>query len=431
MIKTIKNTPSRHLTGLVMAAALVTLTSCDSSSSSADNPGNDQDLFANSDAMNERFGTKTSRELEPQTDEATRTALVSALNDFSLTMHQTIASGAPNEGSVESGLSAALALLLTSAATGGDTYAGLRTLLGIDALDEDSVHTAVNELSLMLESRANDDLVLLTANRVFVKPELDLQTQFLDRATGDYGAPVTEADFANAPQEVADEINGWVSQQTNDFIPTIVDQLPTNTVFAILNAIFLDAKWKDTYDSTGERSFNTIDGSLSTVEYFGGRSDLPRLVRDDLTAIEIPYGGDEVAMLIMMPDSLDSFEASLNAESLSEIVNSMETRDVTFNVPNWEQSSELDLMDLLAPAGLPASPWDFERLVNGGTGLDVIARQRAKIEVDKDGTRAAAVTLVAGIESIGEFITIDQPFAYVLRDRTTGVVLFTGRVVAP
>lgn len=431
MIKSIKSAPSRHLPGLVLAAALLTLTGCDSSSSSADSSGTDQALFTNSDAVNERFGTRMSRELEPQVDEATRAALVTALNDFSLTMHQAIATGAPNEGSVESGLSAALALMLTSAATGGDTYAGLTALLGVDAINAEDVHAAINELSLMLESRANDDLILLTANRVFVKPDLDLQTLFLDRATGDYGAPVTEADFANAPQEVADEINGWVSQQTNDFIPTIINQLPTNTVFAILNAIFLDAQWRDTYESTGKRPFNAIDGSVATVENFGGRSVFPRLIRDDLTAIEIPYGGDEIAMLIMMPESLASFEASLNAESLSEIVNSMENADVTFNVPNWEQSSDLDLMELLAPAGLPASPWDFERLVNGGTGLEVIARQRAKIEVDKDGTRAAAVTLVAGIESIGEFITIDQPFAYVLRDRTTGVVLFTGRVVAP
>ncbi len=421
----------KGVASLVMAAAIASLFACDSSSDNADATNNGETLFASSEAVNERFGTLTTRELEPQVDEATRAALITALNDFSLTLHQAIAAQSPNEGSVESGLSAALAFLLTSAATGGDTYSGLTSLLGVDVLNEDDIHAAVNELSLILESRANEDLILHTANRVFVRPGLDLQTAFLDTATGDYGAPVTEADFAAAPQEVADEINGWVSQQTNDFIPSIINQLPTNTVFAILNAIFLDAKWEDTYEDVGERAFTAIDGSVTNVENFGGRSMLPWLVRDDLSAIEIPYGGGEIAMLILVPESIQSFEASLSATSLAEIVSSMEERDVTFNVPNWEQNSELDLMDILAPAGIPASPWNFERLVNGGTALEVIARQRAKIEVDKDGTRAAAVTLVAGIESIGEFVSIDKPFVYVLRDRTTGVALFTGRVVAP
>ncbi len=402
-----------------------------SSSNNAEQQSNGASLFSDSEAVNERFGTLTARELSPQVDEPTRSALVRSLNNFSFDVHRAVSSGAPNEGSVESGYSAAVALAFASAATGGNTYNSLITLLGIDALPEDDVHAALNELALQLESRTNDDLVLRTANRIFVKPGLDLQTGFLDTATVDFGAPVTEADFSGAPEEVASEVNGWVSDQTDGFIPTIIDVFDPNTVFALLNAIFLDASWQDEFDTKGDQAFTSIDGSTTNVPSFGGRSTFPVLSQANLTALEIPYGGGELAMLILMPSDLDAFEASLNTDTFDEMIDSLELSDVDITVPNWQLSSELDLMQLLSPYGLPANPWNFERLVNGGTSLEVLARQRARIEVDENGTRAAAVTLVAGNASVPEPLIINRPFFYALRDRTTGTVLFTGRVVSP
>jgi len=136
-------------------------------------------------------------------------------------------------------------------------------------------------------------------------------------------------------------------------------------------------------------------------------------------------------MLLLMPAELESFELSLNNDVLSGIIDTLEVLELEITVPAWQLASDLDLMELLAPLGLPESPWNFERLVTGGTSLDVIARQKARIEVDENGTRAAAVTVVAADESAPEFLAIDQPFVYVLRDRTTGVILFTGRVLEP
>ena len=438
------------------AAVLLVLTACDGGSSADGNPssnppvaqeapaspseppvvaGPDPDapasVFGDFDAVVERFGTRTTRELDPDVDEATRAAVVRALNDFSFDLHRAIAGRAPADGSVESGYSAAVALTLASAATGGDTRAALAALLGTDALAEDDVHAALNALALALESRTNDDLVLRTANRVFVQPGLALRDDFLDVATADYGAPVTEADFAGEPDAVAEAVNTWVSTQTDGFIPTIIDRFDSSTVFALLNAIFLDAGWRDDYVALGERPFTGLDGTATEVASFGGRSELPRLVRDDLTALEIPYGGDELAMLILVPASLDGFEAALDADSLATLVGEFTRADVDFVVPNWEQSASLDLGELLAPLGLPANPWDFARLTEPGASLDVAAIQRARIEVDENGTRAAAVTLVDGDTSVPESIAIDRPFVYALRDRTSGTVLFTGRVVAP
>ncbi len=414
-----------------VATALLTLVACSSSSDSDSEPANGQSGISASEHLTERFGSVTSRNASPEVSETTRETYIAALNNFSFNLHRVNSEQAPQEGAVASGYSAAVALAMGAAATGEPTLSSLNTVLGFDSLDETDLHEAINELALALDSRSNEDLILRTANRVFVKPQLALQTDFLDALTSHFGAPVTEADFAGAPAAVADDINGWVSEQTDGFIPKIADQFNPNTVFALLNAIFLDAKWRDEYTSADDQPFTNIDNVEVQVPSFTGRSSLPRLVSDELTAIEIPYGGNELAMLILMPTDITAFEASLNNASINSVIDSMENRDVQFVVPNWQQESELDLMNLLAPLGLPQNPWVFERLVNGGTNLDVIAKQVAKIEVDKDGTRAAAVTLVAGVTSVPESININRPFVYALRDRTSGAILFTGRVVAP
>ena len=436
---------TRRFFGLVLVASLGLLCACSDSSITAPDSSVDSDSsitvpdssvdngagFADSEAVNERFGALTSRDLLPEVDEVTRSTVVAAINDFSIKLHNAIGSASPAQGSIESGFSAAIALSFASAATGGNTLSELATLLGLDALDESVVPPALNELSLQLENRSNDDLDLRTANRLFVRPGLELQNRFLDIATSDYGAPVTEADFAGSPEEVAEEVNAWVSDQTNGFIPTIIERFDTNTVFALLNAIFLDATWQDSFIEKSNQPFTKLDGTTVNVQGFGGRASLPRLVREDLTALEIPYAGGELAMLLLMPAELESFELSLNNEVLSGIIDTLEVLELEITVPAWQLASDLDLMELLAPLGLPESPWNFERLVMGGTSLDVIARQKARIEVDENGTRAAAVTVVAADESAPEFLAIDQPFVYVLRDRTTGVILFTGRVLEP
>ncbi len=419
--------------------ALMALASCGGSTPSS-NPTSDPDngvspsmpsSLNSSDAVNERFGTLTSRNTIPEIDEESQASVVSAINDFSLKVHRAVVDTAPTDSSIESGYSAAVALSLAYAGTAGSTQLALANTLGVDDINEAVLHKANNALALELISRGNDDLVLHTANQIFVRPGLALQDSFLDTSTGDYGAPVVEADFASANEEVTRVVNAWVAEQTDDFIPNIVNGFSPQTVFALLNTIFLDAGWQDEYQAIGQREFTTLDSTITTVESFSGRSQLPLLRTDDLLALEIPYGGGDIAMLILMPDSLAAFEPSLNADSVQSVVNSMTITDVNFTVPNWNDEADLDLVELLTPSGFPENPWDFGRMIEGGASLQVLAKQKARIEVDENGTRAAAVTLVAGVESVPEFVNINRPFVYLIRDRQTGLILFTGRVVSP
>lgn len=392
--------------------------------------------FADSDAFSERYASRTGRDA-PDIDAATLDALVLALDDFSFDLHRAAVATAPAAGTVSSGYGAATALSLALAGTAGDTRTGLANLLGVDALDEASVHAGMNALAQALVARSNDDLVLRTANRAFVRPGLPLADAYLDVAVGDYGAPVTEADFAGATDEVTRLVNAWVSDSTDGFIDAIVDRFDPATVLALLNAVFLDATWQDAWQDLGTMDFGRLDGGSGEVPAFGGRATLGTLTRAGLRGVELPYAGGELAMLILVPDDLAGFEAGLDATGLAALVDALAPTDVRLRVPKWDDAAELDLSALLAPLGLPANPWNVGRMIADPAAADVgvLALQRARIEVDENGTRAAAVTGVVGVTStpVEEPVAfdVDRPFVYVLRDRTTGTVLFTGRVVAP
>ena len=394
------------------------------------------DGFADSDAFTERFGTRTARDANPDVDDATRDALVDALNDFSLELHRAVASADPGAGTVSSGYGAATALSLALAGTAGDTRSALANLLGVAAIDESAVHAGMNALAQALEARSNDDLVLRTANRAFVRPGLALRDTYLDVAVGDYGAPVTEADFAGATDEVTRRVNAWVSARTDGFIDSIVERVDPGTVFALLNALFLDAAWSDTWSELAPLDFTTADGTTAPVPAFGGRETLGTVEADGVRGVELPYAGGELAMLILVPDELASFEGTLDAAALDALVAGLASSEVQLRVPKWEDDADIDLSTLLAPLGLPANPWDFGRMIESDAPtVDVTALQKARIEVDENGTRAAAVTGVVGVTSLppGDPVVfdVDRPFVYVLRDRPTGTVLFTGRVLDP
>ena len=393
--------------------------------------------FADSDAFTERFSTRTSRAEDPAIDVATLDALVDALNDFSLDLHRAVAGSDPGADAISSGYGAATALSLALAGTAGDTRSGLANLLGVAAIDENAVHAGMNALAQTLEDRSNEDLVLRTANRAFVRPGLPLIEDYLDVAVGDYGAPLTEADFAGSPDEVTRLVNAWVADSTDGFIDAIVDRLEPSTVFVLLNALFLDAAWADRWEEIDALDFLSDGVTATPVPAFGGRATLDTVEADGVRGVELPYAGGELAMLILVPADLLAFESALDAVSLDALVADLTAADVQLRVPTWEDEADIALSTLLAPLGLPANPWDFGRMVDdpGATGIDVRALQKARIEVDEDGTRAAAVTGVVGTTSapVDEPLAfdVDRPFVYLLRDRVTGTVLFAGRVLDP
>ncbi len=438
----------------VLSAAL-TVTAC--SSDDDDNPGSGNDapsddvpannvpvdgdsLFSTSTIAEERFANVTERNTDPAVTADTVAAVIEGLNGFSIDLHSRIVGEHPDENTIGSGYSIALAVSLLRAAAAGEVDSALANVTGVDDVAEGDLHLAMNRIALDLDSRSNDGLLLRSANRLFTHPEQNFTESFMDTATGEYGAPATEIDFQAHADEAITLINDWVSAQTNDLIPELLTELNPDTIAVIVNAMLLDALWETEFHERRNRSFESLDGSSAMVESFGGTQTLATMQDENLTAVEIPYKGYDVAMLVVQPEDIGAFEASLTAERIATLQDSMVHSKVDITMPKWNTTTRFDPLELLATSGFPQNPVVLDDLLEddpAGTPYPLQAVHEAVIEVDETGTRAAAATAIGigaaaapGEEEEPKIIEINRPFLYFLIDKPSGLLLFSGRTVS-
>ncbi len=379
------------------------------------------------------FANVTERETSPGADGGVVNAVVAGANDFALRFFKA-AIGSPIDNAVIGNYSLSTALFLTMAGTGGETTDAFASMLGVESVEPSRLHPAVNALDLILEGRAADGISLSTANKAFVQEGLELRDEFLDIAVGSYGAPVAAVDFMGAPDEVTKAVNTWVSEQTEGFIDKLTDGYSLETVVVLANAMYLKASWAVEFHRLEQPGrFTTIDGETVEVEMMGHDEYLPLYMTESVTAVELPYKGGNLSLVVVVPSSdLAGFEADLDARSLEEITGGLEESGIHLEMPIWSTKTDVEALDPLHKIGLPAD-YDFSGMLDDGEVgyfIDSITHV-ARIDVDETGTTAGAATDVAIAASHGPTVPIDRPFLYFIRDRGSGVILFMGHVTDP
>jgi serpin B len=161
---------------------------------------------------------------------------------------------------------------------------------------------------------------------------------------------------------------------------------------------------------------------------------LPSATSDAYQAVEIPYGGGALSMVVIVPNDLAAYEAALTPESLAATIASIQDGGIHLSLPKWTAATHVSLNDTLAALGMPTAfsgAADFSGMVDGGgLSLDRVEHE-AFVEVDERGTRAAAATGGAVVSSHGPTVVVNRPYLYVIRDRGAGTILFIGRVTDP
>lgn len=383
-----------------------------------------------------RYGGLTERSMDIDADGRNTTAAVAAMNDFAIDLYTSVSSS-ESGNVVVSPYSVTFTLGMIYAGARGDTAAEMATVL--HAEDVARWQEGINAYDLTLDARTAGSPTTWTAgNKVWTMPGLALRDDYLDVLTGVYGSPLAEADFAADPDGERQVINGWVEDQTNDLIPELFPEgsLHASTVMVLVNAIALDAPWEFPFDpaSTSDQPFTRADGSTVNVATMHYDEYLPSAVTEEYQAVELPYGGGALSMVVVMPNDLAEFEANLTTDSLTGVFDSITDGGIHLSLPKWSARTHLTLNDTLAEMGMPTAfgdGADFSGMVDGGgLWLDRVEHE-AFIEVDEEGTRAAAATGGAMLGSHGPTVTIDQPYFYAIRDRGAGTVLFIGRVTDP
>lgn len=340
------------------------------------------------------------------------------------------------------------ALAMTYAGAEGDTAAEMEDVLHYTLGDD--THEAFAGMAHALAEReeTEDDLegdevdafILRVVNALWGREGYPWREEFLETLEDHYGAGLREADFEGDPDGERERINAWVADATEDRIDELLPpgSIPANTVFVITNAIYFLASWLSEFDpdDTENEPFTALEGEETTVPMMHQHLEAGYAELDDVRALELQYVGEEVSMVLMLPDegTFEAFEASLDADRLFTIFDELSRAEGDVALPRFEIESEVRLSDVLTEMGMerPFGDADFGGMVENGGGIwiDEIYHD-AFVSVDEEGTEAAAATAVVGVDSAppnwGE-LRFDRPFVFCIRDRPTDSVLFLGRV---
>ncbi len=311
--------------------------------------------------------------------------------------------------------------------------------------------------------KVDNKVTLNIANAIFLNKNYTLKPQFEQDMQTYYDAKAEALDF-KAP-ETLNHINSWASEKTNGMIPTILDDIDPLMVSYLLNAIYFKADWASKFDlkNTKNETFTPENGNSSTDIPMMHQNVLIQYINNSMfSAIKIPYGNGLWNMMVMLPEkgfTTDHIINHLAALGLNGVegafceiedgiatmsVKSFSPHEVDLKLPRFETSSDTDkleggLVRLMQKMGINRA-FD-ERLAEIPNMCELpvyidMMRQKAKIKVSEEGSEAAAVT-VAGIKNFSmgsepiEYpkatFHAKRPFVYVIREQTSGVILFVGK----
>lgn len=389
------------------------------------------------------------RNLSPHISETELQELAAGNRAFAIDLYQAIRDGDKNL--FFSPYSISLALAMTYGGARIETAQQMAETLHF-SLPDKKIHAGFNALDLELARRGEENDIspgfkLNIANSAWAQYDRPFEQDYLDLLAENYAAGLYLTDYAGDPEGSREAINEWVSQKTEGKIEDLIPSGAINTLtrLVLANAIYFNATWQNTFDEalTREAPFFLLDGSQVAVPMMAqsGPKGLGYTAGENFQAVELPYSGGQLSMVIFVPEegSFETFEASFTPTKLTEMLGTLEIRQVELQLPKFNFESEFGLGSTLQQLGMAdafdAQTADFSGI--DGTHDLFISNvvHKAFVDVDEEGTEAAAATgVIIGLTSLPVTdvqLTIDQPFIFLIQDKPTGTILFLGRVLDP
>jgi serpin B len=274
------------------------------------------------------------------------------------------------------------------------------------------------------------------ANSIWYEQTFPFNTSFLNESQQYFDAQVQGLDFKN-PAAVT-TINSWVSQHTNDKIPQILSTIDPSEVMFLINAIYFKGVWQKQFDKTKtvDAIFHAADGTTATVPMMSRGSGVQYAATPEYSAVDLPYGNSAFTMTVVLPNpgvDIDAFAESFDDAKWNSLASSFHESDVAVFLPRFRMEWTRMLNDDLKQLGMQlafSDVADFTRMSSLGRSLTITqVLQKTFVDVDEEGTEAAAATLVGvGITSLPPQFRADHPFLVVIRERLSGTILFIGKI---
>ena len=367
--------------------------------------------------------------------------LIAAENSFGFELYRNIfTSETECDNIMVSPLSVSLALAMTYNGADGETKTAMEKALKVYGLTPEEINLTYHELVKALKS-LDSKVLLEIANAIFYREGFQVEDEFVSTNKKYYSAEISALDFWNEKKALS-TINGWVAEKTHGKIESILNDISPDHLMFLLNAIYFKGIWQTEFkkENTRKLPFYSEEGKNIDVETMQRTDTLLYVSNELFSAIQLPYGKGSYNMNIFLPHkqkTLENIISELNPENWKIWIESFrEKQNVDIKLPRFQYEYEITLNDILSEMGMGIAftgAADFSKINKGG-GLSIdFVKHKTFIEVNEEGTEAAAVTVVAIKESmtiLTPFI-VDRPFMYAITEKNTGAILFMGTVKNP
>jgi serpin B len=350
------------------------------------------------------------------------------------------------------------ALAMVYAGAAGETRQQMADALHW-AIDDDAAQTGFSQLRTAIDAAMDRSTAAGAewhiANRLFAERRYEFRDSFFATLRDHYGADLERVDFRDGAEASRQTINHWVEQQTHARIQSLLpaESIKPNTRLALINALYLNAKWQDPFKkkNTRDRAFHATAASSHRVPTMEQTSWFGYAHEQNVTVVSLDYVGDQLQCLILLPDqgvSLDTFVSKLQPADFARWAKLREHRsEIALYLPKFRLAgTTLPLGSALRTLGIksafdePRGSANFDRIAprkpDDYLALDDVYHQ-AFVLLDEEGTEVAAATggLVLGTFGVTESkpieVHVDRPFVFAIQDHRTGTCLFLGRIANP
>lgn len=360
--------------------------------------------------------------------------LVAGSNAFAFDLFREINGERRSANVFISPLSASMALGMTANGAAGSTYDAMRAALRLGTASKTEVNEGYKSLITLLRGldKSTDFRI---ANSIWYEKTFPFNASFLTDSKSFFDATVVGLDFTS-PSALT-TINSWVSESTEQKIPTILDGIARDEVMFLINAIYFKGSWQKKFDKsqTADAPFRAYDGTQATVPLMNQTAQLRIASTPSFTAVDLPYGNSAFTMTVVLPNAgvdVNTVAASFNDASWKALEQSLVEQKAHLSLPRFRLTWAATLNPQLRALGMGIAfdAADFTPMSPRGTEL-VITKviQKTFVDVDEEGTEAAAATSVGvGVTSAPPSIRVDRPFVFVIRERFSGTILFIGKI---
>ncbi|XP_054719257.1 uncharacterized protein LOC129228601 [Uloborus diversus] len=366
-------------------------------------------------------------------------ALSAANNYLAINLHRLLAEEKQNVFFSPFSISTALAMLFCGSRA--ETASELKAVLGYEhaKIEDDKVASAFADVVSSIE-QSPEDYVLAMANCLMSQKDFEVKDEYKSLLNDSFKAMLQEVDFRNETEEAVNQVNEWVKEKTHDMIPQLLDSLDESTVILLLNAVYFKGKWLNLFQERAtflQYFYNQgIEDNAKQIDMMHLKEEFPYVEKESFKALQLPYKGDEIAMMVLLPnsrDGLEDLESKLTPDLFRDLKQQMRKVKVELALPKFKLEYSKSLKECFQKMGLNKA-FQSGAEFGGISDCEELAVSeiihKAVLDVNEEGSKAAAATVVSVklccITFDPEFI-VDHPFIFTIYNTKSDLILFMGR----